>query len=256
MMEDKIRESLETIEPEEGAKERMYANILKKAELQKAQEVEAAADVKEAGVQTEESSPVEEKIEAQENAPVEEEKESAKVIPLKKRRWQRYVGFAAAFVFIAVLAVSGIFNNIDVTDQPVEAPVGQEEGLATSNPIQYVDSSKDFKEIDINLKAPKGAENKQFIILGGEIAEIDFTLEGNGYMLMASYLEEDFSGMNGSVESTVTVDEDSDAVLEKFEFGSWRGTWNDGDVTYYLVSEGDVDESTMTEVMETVMDAQ
>ena len=76
MSEKEVKKAFNAIEPEDGAQERMYANILKKAAAQRAAAPEENAD-----------------------APAAESNASPKTVPLPARRptprWKRYSAMAA-----------------------------------------------------------------------------------------------------------------------------------------------------------------
>lgn len=86
MSENEVKKAFNAIEPEDGTRERMYANILKKAAAQRAAAPEENAD-----------------------APAAESNASPKTVPLPARRptprWKRYSAMAACLALVTTLTI-------------------------------------------------------------------------------------------------------------------------------------------------------
>ena len=84
MSENEVKKAFNEIEPEDGAQERMYANILKKAAAQRAAALEGNVD-----------------------APAAEGNATSKTVPLPARRptprWKRYSAMAACLALVTTL---------------------------------------------------------------------------------------------------------------------------------------------------------
>lgn len=162
-MNEKIKNSIDNIEPESGAKERMYQNILKKA---------AKA-------------------------------EKTKMSPAKIARIALPI---AACVCIVILGVTRLMPGSGVVDNPEGSTV------LGGNPYVEVDDATAFAPLGISVDAPEDALDKSYAIIGGDIAEVDFSLDGHFYRLRASK-SGDISGVNGEIISREPIENGGDAEL-------------------------------------------
>ena len=219
MNENEIKKAFDEIEPENGAQERMYANILKKAAVRN-------------GTQT--------------DAPVQQDGEPLKTDPLHSRRpipmWKRYSAIAACLALMATLTI-GFLHPFFARDGE-----GEEPPVMGGSPFEDVQSAADFERLGFSIDAPEGAEEVSYCILDGEIAQVNFTLDGHSYLYRAAELSGDFSGA-GSVTFVKELDAVHDAVLECAP-DVWRVRWNDGGVQYYLLHFGDAGEEAVTAAAE------
>ena len=161
-MNEKIKNSIDNIEPESGAKERMYQNILKKA---------AKA-------------------------------EKTKISPAKITRLALPI---AACVCVVILGVTRFLPGGTV-DNPGESTV------LGGNPYVEAEDASAFAPLGISVDAPEDALDKSYAIIGGDIAEVDFSLDGHSYRLRASK-SGDISGMNGEILSREPIENGGDAEL-------------------------------------------
>lgn len=203
MKENKIRDSLDKIEPGIGAKERMYQDILKKAEEKK------------------QAKPL-----VQDTAP---KKERSKVISL---RFVKTFAPIAACLCITILGVIHFWPLGDLgTDPPTNPPV------LGNPPYIEVESPEVFEQIGITLDAPEKAENECYAVLDGNIASIDFEIGDHSYFIVASVQSGDFSGLSGDVLSSEQLDSKSSAVLYEIESeptNIYKASWTDGKIHYYF----------------------
>ncbi len=162
-MNEKIKNSIDKIEPESRAKERMYQNILKKA---------AKA-------------------------------EKPKMSPAKAARIALPI---AVCLCIVILGVTRLTPGSGVVDNPGESTV------LGGNPYVEVDDASAFAPLGISVDAPEDALDKSYAIIGGDIAEVSFSLDGHSYRLRASK-SGDISGMNGEIISREPIENGGDAEL-------------------------------------------
>lgn len=104
MSENEVKKAFNAIEPEDGTRERMYANILKKAAAQRAAAPEENAD-----------------------APAAESNASPKTVPLPARRptprWKRYSAMAACLALVTTLTI-GFLHPFFAGDSEGNEPAG------------------------------------------------------------------------------------------------------------------------------------
>lgn len=229
MSENEVKKAFNTIEPEDGTRERMYANILKKAAAQRAAAPEENAD-----------------------APAAESNASPKTVPLPARRptprWKRYSAMAACLALVTTLTI-GFLHPFFAGDSE-----GNEPPVLGGSPFGDVQSAADFEEkLGFVIDAPEGAENVTYCIYDGEIARVDFTLDGRGYTYEAAKLDGNFSRADGEAVGSTALNAEYGATLDRVSLDTWRAHWNRDDVSYYLTNFDGAEESAITEIADTLM---
>ena len=229
MSENEVKKAFNAIEPEDGTRERMYANILKKAAAQRAAAPEENAD-----------------------APAAESNASPKTVPLPARRptprWKRYSAMAACLALVTTLTI-GFLHPFFVGDSE-----GNEPPVLGGSPFEDVQSAADFEEkLGFVIDAPEGAENVTYCIYDGEIACVDFTLDGHEYTYEAAKLDGNFSRAEGEAVGSTALNAEYGAVLDRVSPDTWRAHWNRDDVSYYLTNFDGAEESAITEIADTLM---
>ena len=229
MNDNEVKNAFDHIEPESGAQERMYANILKKAAAQRAAAPEENAD-----------------------APAAESNASPKTVPLPARRptprWKRYSAMAACLALVTTLTI-GFLHPFFAGDSE-----GNEPPVLGGSPFEDVQSAADFEEkLGFVIDAPEGAENVTYCIYDGEIARVDFTLDGRGYTYEAAKLDGNFSRADGEAVGSTALNAEYGATLDRVSLDTWRAHWNRDDVSYYLTNFDGAEESAITEIADTLM---
>lgn len=229
MSENEVKKAFNAIEPEDGTRERMYANILKKATAQRAAAPEENAD-----------------------APAAESNASPKTVPLPARRptprWKRYSAMAACLALVTTLTI-GFLHPFFAGDSE-----GNEPPVLGGSPFEDVQSAADFEEkLGFVIDAPEGAENVTYCIYDGEIARVDFTLDGRGYTYEAAKLDGNFSRADGEAVGSTALNAEYGATLDRVSLDTWRAHWNRDDVSYYLTNFDGAEESAITEIADTLM---
>ena len=229
MSENEVKKAFNAIEPEDGTRERMYANILKKAAAQRAAAPEENAD-----------------------APAAESNASPKTVPLPARRptprWKLYSAMAACLALVTTLTI-GFLHPFFAGDSE-----GNEPPVLGGSPFGDVQSAADFEEkLGFVIDAPEGAENVTYCIYDGEIACVDFTLDGHEYTYEAAKLDGNFSRAEGEAVGSTALNAEYGAVLDRVSPDTWRAHWNRDDVSYYLTNFDGAEESAITEIADTLM---
>ena len=229
MSENEVKKAFNAIEPEDGTRERMYANILKKAAAQRAAAPEENAD-----------------------APAAESNASPKTVPLPARRptprWKRYSAMAACLALVTTLTI-GFLHPFFAGDSE-----GNEPPVLGGSPFGDVQSAADFEEkLGFVIDAPEGAENVTYCIYDGEIARVDFTLDGRGYTYEAAKLDGNFSRADGEAVGSTALNAEYGATLDRVSLDTWRAHWNRDDVSYDLTNFDGAEESAITEIADTLM---
>ena len=231
MSENEVKKAFNAIGPEDGTRERMYANILKKAAAQRAAAPEENAD-----------------------APAAESNASPKTVPLPARRptprWKRYSAMAACLALVTTLTI-GFLHPFFAGDSE-----GNEPPVLGGSPFEDVQSAADLEEkLGFVIDAPEGAENVTYCIYDGEIACVDFTLDGHEYTYEAAKLDGNFSRAEGEAVGSTALNAEYGATLDRVSLDTWRAHWNRDDVSYYLTNFDGAEESAITEVANALMES-
>lgn len=214
MNENEMKKAFDAVEPENGAKERMYANILKKAAVQKA-------------VQFPESTPAEEK-----SAP--QKRHSAPA-------WQRWGSLAACLALVAAIGFALL--------KPTQHTEPDAPPVMVGSPFEDVQSAADFEKLGFTIDAPENAEDVSYCILDGEIAQVTFTLDGHSYTYRASKLDGDFSGNTEETVGSAVLNAEYDAVLDCLSLDGWRAHWSRDTISCYLTNFDGAGEEAITTVV-------
>lgn len=214
MNENEIKKAFDEIEPDESAKERMYANILKKA------------------VEQNKSSAVK---------PAEAAAQKRRSVPA----WQRWGSLAAC---VAAAVVIGI-----MLPRIIKQPVADDPPLLAVSPFEDVSGSEDFKKLGFCIYAPEGAENLYYCIYDGEIARIDFTLNGHEYTYEAAKLSGNFSRADGEAIGSASLNAEYNAVLDRLSPESWRAHWVKDGISFYLINFDGASEEAVSEMARLLM---
>ena len=231
MSENEVKKAFNAIEPEDGAQERMYANILKKAAAQRAAALEGNVD-----------------------APAAEGNATSKTVPLPARRpmprWKRYSAMAACLALVTTLTI-GFLHPFFAGDSE-----GNEPPVLGGSPFEDVQSAADFEEkLGFVIDAPEGAENVTYCIYDGEIACVDFTLDGHEYTYEASKLDGNFSRADGEAVGSTALNAEYGATLDRVSPDTWRAHWSRDGVSCYLTNFDGAEESAITEVANALMES-
>lgn len=223
MNENEVKTAFDAIEPERGAQERMYANILKKAAAQKAAVPEKKTDA------------------------------SSAVVPFPVRRptpmWKRCSAMAACLALVVTVTLgflSPFLNrDIEASDPPVMG----------GSPFEDVQGAEDFEPLGFSIDAPEGAEDVTYCIYDGAIARVDFTLSRHDYTYEAAKLDGNFSRADGEAIGSVSLNAEYDATLDRLSPDVWRAHWSKDGVSYYLTNFDGAEESAITDVADTLMES-
>ena len=244
---NRIREALEQIEPAEGARERMLANIRRKA-AQASENESAPSAINPSATQAD-------------TTVSGELRDTAKNETAPNRRITailRWAVPAAACLIIVIIGAVQLFprNNKpstsgDVT-ATVTATVTPDGGTATFGPLTVYSSAEELAAATgMHIDAPAGATDVSYEAAGTDFAQVLFTYGGREYTLRASESSEDFSGLYGEESQPRQLESVDDAVVtfvkdEGTDF--FKLVWNEGSVKNILSGPGDTTDLDIAEV--------
>ena len=208
---ERVRNEIDRIEPQNGAKERMLENIKRKATLQEKEQPKSRMPIK-------------------------------RKIPSYQKFIKMALPIAACFVVavIGVIKIMPLFNST-----PIDPDV------QISDPYAEINSAKEFEKLGIYINIPEDAEDIVYSIIDGNIADMSFSLEGHSFNLRASKQSEDFSGLFGERVASDKVDSATDATLETLKDGDsiyYKLLWMNGDIQYILTNSDGADSKLITSI--------
>ncbi len=213
--DERIKVAIDGIEPVEGAKERMFANIMKKA----------------AETEQTESSP-------------EKKMEEKKITSINKiMKWAMPLAACLALALVGGFVVPKLVNRSNNV-------IGGN-NVQIANPFVEVESAEAFKkDLGIEIDAPEAAENVTYNIIMGQTADIKFDLNGHNYVLRASKETDIIMGLYGSEEKVEDLDLKKGAELTVIKSGEESYlliSWKEGKTNFAL---GNTDGASQEEIKE------
>lgn len=122
------------------------------------------------------------------------------------------------------------------------SPTGTAEAAGTAqlpNPRSEQPSAASLAEMGIPLEAPFGATDIAYSCIGGEVAQVDFRLNGVDYTFRGGQGTEDLSGVYGTVTEEVTIaacgaDYSQETTYRTYQDGGRTALWQFGELTFSL----------------------
>lgn len=220
MSDNEIKRAFDAIEPEAGVRERMYANILKKAAARR-----ESGDIEQPAMDTGSGTT-----------------QKRRSLPM----WRRWGSLAACLAL--VLAIGIALPRMMDQDGPNDPPV------MVGSPFEDVDGPEGFAELGFAIDAPEGAEDRYYCIYDGTIARVDFTLDGHDYTYEAAKLDGNFSRAEGEAIGSVSLNAEYGAVLDRLAPDTWRARWSKNGVSYYLTNFDGAEEADITAAANALME--
>lgn len=225
--DNEIKRSIENISLPEGAEGRMYDNIIRKAEAERAAKIKRFSlyrtlSVTAAGLAVVAAAGI--FIAGRNNVPVSDFPESTTEA-----------------------------STPAVTSAPVETEAATTEALDIGNPFGQDYTIDDVKEWGLDFTPPEGAEGITYTIFDSSMVDISFVLNENSYSYRVSTESGDMSGIYEEIKETRSFAEDK-GTLEITESGYYRAFWK-GEKYYYSLSNTDgADIDNFIKTAETLME--
>ena len=169
----------------------------------------------------------------------------------KKKTPVRFTRYALPAAACLCLLVGGIWHFLPAQEEPLEGG-----GVQIANPIVEVENADEFDSIGIEMDAPAGAENCDYLMIDDEIACVEFDLDSHHYTLRASKESGDISGLCGTQGEEQTVDEEYGAVLSSVDIDTalcYRICWTDGGVNFVLFNMDGADSEKLIQIYEEII---
>lgn len=169
-------------------------------------------------------------------------------------RWRLHRRKGAAFAAAMTLAVSSLGGCAGAkpeatTAAQTTAAQSEPQSAAIPNPMKEVADTLAFEELGIHMIVPSEAKDVKYFIIGGEVADVHFTLDGVEYTWRASNTAEDFAGIferfKEGEEITTSFDADGESAeitIKTTESGGRLAAWAWGDTNYTLYTAAAVED--------------
>ncbi len=125
-----------------------------------------------------------------------------------------------------------------------QAPSSAAETEAEAEAIKQVEGLDAFGSMPVSLGVPEGAENVEYYLIDGDVAEVNFVLGGNHYSFRGGPGEVDVSGIYEelSAEALTAAGSDLTAEIRATAGGGRLATWSDGTASYSLYTSAAVED--------------
>lgn len=214
-MSNEIKKAIDDIELPEGAEERMYANLLKKASAQKKPDIKlyrgiclaaacAAVVIVSAAVIKSSS----------DNGIVSENTTASEASALS-----------------------------ETADTGAVSDGGLEGGVMGGNPFAEEYTLDDIAAAGFDVTLPENAEADTCILWDDSSADVRFTLNGHLYYYSISEADGDFSGVYGKIAESSDISEN--VVLDVTDEGYFKAHWSGEKYNYYFCSTDGADRDEM-----------
>lgn len=161
---------------------------------------------------------------------------------------KKIFALSAALLLCAALAAGcavGSNGGLAPSESPVQIP----------NPVTEVESAEAFADLGVSIDAPQNAGDVSYSIIGGTVAQVDFTLDGHAYTYRAAKGEEDISGVYETfAEEALSVNWEFEAKgvsadIKTAEGGGRLATWYEAGATYSLWTADGVSDDAMSSLV-------
>lgn len=134
-------------------------------------------------------------------------------------------------------------------------PSGEPGVTQIPNPMEEIQGAEDLAEIGVSMDAPEGAEDVQYFVISGVVAEISFTLDNNLYTYRGSATAEDFAGIFEEMEEeiitvpgTEELGIEGDLLIKTTKSGGRLASWKKNGANYTLYTPATAEEEALTEL--------
>lgn len=158
------------------------------------------------------------------------------------------VGFLTG-VLVGALMLGGCQSGAEgepvafSTAAETEAVSTAAETAAEQAPMEQVEGTEAFSSLPVSLGAPEGAENVEYYLIDGTVAEVNFVENGAHYSFRGGQGEEDVSGVYETLsqEALTASGVDLTAEIRTTASGGRLAAWTDGVVRYSLYTSSPVE---------------
>jgi hypothetical protein len=167
-----------------------------------------------------------------------------------------YIVIALVLIFVFASCKKVADENAQPTSTP-SATATAEPAVELPNPIVEVEGSADFSDLGFIITPHQQADSASYSIIGGTVAQIVFTLDGQTFTYRGAVTTEDISGVYESFDPMPqSLDLEGPgfkvSVVVKTIDGGAKGAvaeWNYEDVRYSFYTADQTDFDQLTDVL-------
>lgn len=134
-------------------------------------------------------------------------------------------------------------------------PSGEPGVTEIPNPMEEIQGAEELAKLGVSMDAPEGAEDVQYCVISGVVAEISFALDENLYTYRGSVTAEDFAGIFEEMEEeiitvpgTEEMGIEGDLLIKTTMSGGRLASWEKNGAKYTLYTPATVEEEALTEL--------
>lgn len=214
-MSNEIKKAIDDIEISEGAEERMYANILKKASMQKKPDIKMNRGIFLAAA-------------------------CAAVVIVSAAVIRSNSDNSIASEETTAMETSALSETADTG---AVSDGGLEGGVMGGNPFAEEYTLDDIAAAGFDVTLPENAEVNTCILWDDSSADVRFTSDGHLYYYSISEADGDFSGVYGNISESEDISEN--VVLDVTGEGYFKAHWIGEKYNYYLCNTDGADRDEM-----------
>lgn len=212
-MSNEIKKAVDDIELPEGAEERMYANILKKASEQKKPDIKMYKGICLAA--------------------------ACAAVVIVSAAVVKNNGSSEIAVGETTVSETASEPSSETVETKPDVGGGLEGGLMAGNPFTEEYTLEDIIAAGYDITLPENAQTENCILWDGSGADVRFTLNGHLYYYSVSDSDGDLSGIYGDVAESSDISEN--AVLDVTSEGYFKAHWSGGKYNYYFCNTDGAD---------------
>lgn len=212
-MSNEIKKAVDDIELPEGAEERMYANILKKASEQKKPDIKMYKGICLAA--------------------------ACAAVVIVSAAVVKNNGSSEIAVGETTVSETASEPSSETVETKPNVGGELEGGLMAGNPFAEDNTLDDIIAAGYDITLPENAQTENCILWDGSGADVRFTLNGHLYYYSVSDSDGDLSGIYGDVAESSDISEN--AVLDVTAEGYFKAHWSGGKYNYYFCNTDGAD---------------
>ena len=169
------------------------------------------------------------------------------------------VALVLIFVFASckkVVSESAASTTAPAAAATPVASASPEASAQIPNPIVEVDGSADFASLGFVITPYQTAKDVRYSIIGGTVAQIDFTLDGESYTYRAAKTTDDISGVYATFDKSQPFDLEGPNFTLNISVKTINGgadgalaTWAYEGINYTFYTPSSTDYDEMTDVL-------
>ncbi|MCC8024631.1 MAG: hypothetical protein LIP16_04915 [Clostridium sp.] len=164
------------------------------------------------------------------------------------RLWKNPRAVLGLALVLAAVFLGGCSRNklAEPAEESAAAEAVTADTAQAPNPMAEVEDPQAFEAIGVHMIAPANGKDIKYFIISGQVAEMQFTLDGTAYSWRASDTAEDFAGIFERFKEEVITEEYEDGShraqieIKTTESGGRLASWAWGSTKYTLYTSGEV----------------